>query len=75
MQTKQQKLKQFNIEIEERRAYLLSIEKQISDISESANNRLFELNGEIEQAEKQLATVMRRKYEIEQYIRENQHVA
>jgi len=74
MQTKQQNLKQLNELIDERRAYLKSIEDQIEDFSNLANNKLFELSGKINEAEKELAKVMRRSYEIDQKNREKQQL-
>ena len=75
MLTKQQSLKQLNEQIAERREYLKTIEHQIEDFSNSANNRLFELNGEIDKAERELAKILRRSYEIDQKNRERQHIA
>lgn len=75
MPTKQQNLKQLNDLIVERRLYLKSIEEQIEDFSVLANNKLFELNGQINEAEKELAKVMRRSYEIDQKNREKQRLA
>lgn len=75
MLTNQQKNKQLEDNIRERTEYLRSIEKQIEDFSEIANIRLYELNGLIDEQEKQLALVMKRKISIEQFIRENKHIA
>lgn len=75
MQTKQLRLKQLNELIAERREYLRTIEHQIEDLSTVANSTLFELHGKINEAEKELARVLRRSYEIEQMNRERQHLA
>lgn len=69
MQEKQLKLSQLNKQIRERVGYLRQIEDQIEAVSEAGNNRLFNLNGEIDRAEKQLAGVLRRSYEIDQQNR------
>lgn len=66
MQEKQQKLSQLNDQIRERSNYLKQIESQIEIVSETGNNKLFNLNGEIDRAEKQLASILRRSYEIDQ---------
>lgn len=68
--TKRQELQQLNDLIASRKAYLATIEAQIEDVSTVANNRLFELHGEIDKAEKELARVMRRSYELDQRNRE-----
>lgn len=70
MQTKQQELKQLNEQIAERKKYLQSIERQIEEVTEAGNNTLFNLSGEIDKAEKELAKVLRRSYEIDQRNRE-----
>ncbi len=70
MQTKQLKLSQLDNQIKERTTYLQSIERQIEQATEIGENRLFELNVEIDKAEKELAHVLRRSYEIEQHNRE-----
>lgn len=75
MADKQQKLTQLNETISERTQYLKTIEQQIEDVSNSANNRLFELHGEIDLAEKKLASVMRRSYEIDQKNRQKERIA
>lgn len=75
MQTKQQKLNQLNKTINERTTYLRSIEIQIEEISNNGNNRLFDIQGQIDRAEKDLACVMKRKFTIEQIIREKQNIA
>jgi hypothetical protein len=69
MQEKQLKLNQLSEQIRERSGYLRQIEDQIEAVSEAGNNRLFNLNGEIDQAEKELANVLRRSYEIDQQNR------
>ena len=74
-QTKQQKLSQLNEQISERTAYLRTIEEQIENVSTAANNSLFELHGQINDAEKELARVMRRSYEIDQKNRERERIA
>lgn len=61
-------------EIKDRELYLKSIEVQIEEISANGNNRLFELHGQIDKAENELASVLKKKYEIEQIIRERQHI-
>lgn len=73
MQTKD-KLNQLDKSIAERSEYLKSIESQIEQFSEIANNKLFQLNGQINEAEKQLAKVLRLHYEIEQKNREKLHL-
>ena len=70
MQTKQDKLNQLNKTIADRSEYLKSIELQIEQFSEMANNKLFELNGQINDAEKELAKILRKSYEIDQHNRE-----
>lgn len=70
MQTKQLKLAQLNSDITERTQYLRTIEEQIEEVSNAANNKLFNLQGEIDEAEKKLALVLKRSYEIEQNNRE-----
>jgi predicted nucleic acid-binding Zn-ribbon protein len=74
MQTKQDKLNKLNEDIVTRGEYLKSIEVQIEQFSEIANNRLFELNGQIDKAEKELAKVLKRSYEIDQHNREKLHI-
>jgi hypothetical protein len=74
MQTKQDKLNQLNEDIVTRGEYLKSIEVQIEQFSEIANNRLFELHGQIDKAEKELAKVLKRSYEIDQHNREKLHI-
>ena len=75
MQTKQLKLTQLNEQIAERSLYLKTIELQIEDVSNAANNTLFSLQAEINEAEKELAKVLRRSYEIDQQNRERQYLA
>lgn len=58
--------------ISERRAYLKQIETQIEAVSEAGNNRLFQLNSDIDRAERELAKVMHVKFKFEQQIREHQ---
>lgn len=75
MQTRQQKLRQLNSDIAERTEYLRSIEVQIEETSNNGNNRLFEIHGQIDMAENELAHVMKCKFAIEQVIREKQNIA
>lgn len=75
MQTKQQKLNQLNKTIIERTEYLRSVEIQIEEVSNNGNNRLFDIQGQIDRAEIELASVMKRMFEIEQIIREKQNIA
>jgi len=75
MQTKQQKLNQLNKTIIERTEYLRSVEIQIEEVSNNGNNRLFDIQGQIDRAERELAGVMKRMFEIEQIIREKQNIA
>lgn len=74
MQTKQDKLNKLNDDIIARNEYLKSIEVQIEQFSEIANNKLFELHGQIDKAEKELAKVLKRSYEIDQQNREKLHI-
>jgi len=74
MQTKQDKLNKLNDDIITRNEYLKSIEVQIEQFSEIANNKLFELHGQIDKAEKELAKVLKRSYEIDQQNREKLHI-
>lgn len=75
MQTRQQKLSQLNKTIVERTEYLKSIEIQIDEISNNGNNKLFELHSQIDKAENELAVVMKKKFELDQIIREKQNIA
>lgn len=70
MPTKQQKLNQLDSNLAERRAYLQLVEHQIEDITNAGNNRLFELQGEIDKAEKELARILKKTYELDQMNRE-----
>lgn len=72
MQTKQLKLAQLNELIKERSTYLRTIEAQIEDVSTDANNTLFNLHAQIDLAEKELARVLHRSYEIDQRNRERE---
>jgi prefoldin subunit 5 len=60
--------------ITDRKEYLHTIELQIEEVTNLGNNRLFELNCNINKAEQELASVLNKKYELEQIIRELQNV-
>jgi len=74
-QTKQEKLKNFNDLIKERKEYLETIERNIEAVTEAGSNRLFELNGEIEAIESKRAELLKVNYQLEQTIRQNKILA
>lgn len=57
--------------IQERKAYLKQIEEQIEAVSLAGNDKMYELQQDIEQLEQQKAHLLKFNLMLEQKIREN----